>query len=494
MSIVLNSSTEFAVTGVAGLDSVLTGGLPRNRIYLVQGTPGAGKTTLALQFLLEGVRRGESGLYITLSETKEELEAVAESHGWSLDELNLFELSAIEQQLRSEAENTFFHPAEVELNKTTQILMDEVERVKPERVVFDSLSEMRLLAETPLRFRRQILNFKQMFAGRKSTVLFLDDMTAGAKDQHVESIVHGVLTLGKICPEYGVTRRTLSVDKVRGVKFREGFHDFVIEKGGVKIFPRLVASDFPGGFTMQTFASGIKELDALLGGGIDRGTSTMFMGPPGSGKSTMALKFARESAARNEAVEIYIFDEGAHTLLTRGTALGMDLRPFIKSGVVRLRKINPAELSPGELTDRLRNSVENENARMVIIDSLNGYLNAMPEERFLNLQLHELLAYLNQRGVITIMVLAQQGVLVTQSAVDLTYLSDSVVLFRFFEAAGEVRQAISMIKKRSGNHERTIREFRIDKTGIRVGAPLKEFQGVLTGVPSFRGRRKQIMS
>jgi circadian clock protein KaiC len=492
MSTLESTESEMVQTGVSGLDSILAGGLPRNRIYLIQGDPGAGKTTLALQFLLEGARRGESGLYITLSETKKELEAVAESHGWSLDQLNLFELSTIEQLLRSEAENTFFHPSEVELNHTIKVLLDEVERVKPQRVVFDSLSEMRLLSETALRFRRQILNFKQHFVGRRATVLFLDDLTGGV-DNHLESIAHGVISLEKISPEYGVTRRVLSVDKIRGVKFREGPHDFVIRRGGLVIFPRLVAAEHFQRFKSEPIASGIKELDTLLGGGLDRGTATILMGPPGTGKSTVALKYAAVAAERGEQSDIFIFDEGAHTLVTRGTALGMNVQPHVKSGRIHIRKINPAELSPGELTDHIRQTVEKKNTRLVIIDSLNGYLNAMPGESYLHLQLHELLAYLNNQGVVTLMVLAQQGLMASQSPVDLTYLADSVLLFRYFEATGEVRQAISVIKKRSGNHERTIREFRVDKTGLRVGAPLRDFHGVLGGIPTFRGKRKQIL-
>jgi circadian clock protein KaiC len=472
--------------GIEGLDDVLGGGLPRNRIYLIQGDPGVGKTTLALQFLLEGARRGESSLYITLSETKEELEIVAESHGWDLKKIRLFELSSMEENLKGETENTFFHPAEVELNRTTKALLDEVERVKPLRVVFDSLSEMRMLAETSLRYRRQILQLKQFFAGRQCTVLFLDDRSAGARDLQIESIAHGVLCLQRSAPDYGISRRNLQIQKIRGVKFREGNHDLIIKQGGLVIFPRLVAAEHHVKFKRESFPSGIKELDALLGGGLDRGTSNMFMGPPGTGKSTIAIKFAIAAARRREKVVFFAFDETIGTMKNRAVKLGMDLVPHVKSGLIRVEQIDPAEISPGELAHRIRDAVVRDKTRMVIIDSINGYLNAMPEERYLNLQLHELLAFLNQLGVITIMVLAQQGLVgAMQTTVDLTYLADTVIMLRYFEARGEVKQALSVIKKRSGKHERTIREMKISKNGIEVGKPLTDMQGVLTGTPSF---------
>ncbi len=477
-------------TGIAGLDDILGGGLPRNRVYLVQGDPGVGKTTLGLQFLLEGVKQGESVLYITLSETKEEILEVADSHGWDLQKIHLFELSSLDQKLRGETESTFFHPSEIELNRTTQTLLDEVERVNPMRVVFDSLSEMRLIAETALRYRRQILQLKQYFAGRKCTVLFLDDRTSEKGDLQVESIAHGVIALTRASPAYGITRRQLNVMKVRGRRFQEGNHDVTIETGGLVVFPRLITAKHHTEFVRENFASGIKGLDLLLGGGLGRGTSSMFMGPPGTGKTTLAIKFAYEAASRKEKVLYFMFDETVATMLSRAASLGMDLEAFIKQGLICVEQVDPAEIAPGELGARISESVESHGTRMVVLDSINGYLNAMPEKAFLNLQLHELLTVLNQRGVITIMLLAQQGVIGNmQTVVDLTYLADTVIMLRYFESRGEVKQAVSIIKKRSGDHERTIREMKIGGAGITVGEPLRELHGVLTGVPSFeRGK------
>jgi circadian clock protein KaiC len=472
--------------GVPGLDSVLDGGLPANRLYLIQGDPGVGKTTLAMQFLLEGARVGESGLYITLSETKDEIEVVARSHGWDLTQIHLYELSTIEEKVRGDSESTFFHPSEVELNRTMDALIEEVERVQPRRVVFDSLSEMRMLADTPLRYRRQILQLKQYFAGRNCTVLLLDDRTSGTHDLQVESIAHGVICLNRESPEYGVSRRQLNILKIRGSQFREGNHDLILRRGGMVVFPRLVAGEHHREFVREDFPSGIGALDALLGGGLGRGTTSMFMGPPGTGKSTLAIRFALTAAERGEKSLFFIFDETIGTLLSRASQLGMDLSAHVSSGRLVIEQIDPAEISPGEMAQRIRQAVACENARMIVIDSINGYLNTMPAERQLTLQLHELLAYLNQQGVITIMVLAQQGLVgAMQATVDLTYLADTVVLLRYYEARGEVKQALSVIKKRSGNHERTIREMQVRQNGISLGEPLRDLQGILGGVPTF---------
>lgn len=474
-------------TGVEGLDDILGGGLPSQRLYLVKGDPGVGKTTLGLQFLLEGVRLGEVCLYITLSETKSELESVARSHGWDLGSIHLLDLSAIRENVEEDASTTFFHPAEVELNRTTKAILAEVERVNPTRVIFDSLSEMRMLSETSLRYRRQILELKQFFSGRNTTLIVLDDGTEQRQDLQIESIAHGVIQLVRNSPAYGVSRRSLNVQKVRGSKFREGYHDFVLRGGGMVVFPRLVASEHKTNFVREPVPSGPPELDALLGGGLDRGNSAMFMGPPGTGKSTLALKFAKAAALRGEKSVCYIFDETVGTLLNRCAQLGMDLAPHVEAGIIKCEQIDPAELAPGELAHRIREAVEKDGARLIVLDSINGYLNAMPEERFLNLQLHELLTYLNQRGIITIMVLAQQGLMGSmQSAVDLTYLADTVLLLRYFEQYGSIKQAISVMKKRSGSHERTIREMKVGPGGIVVGEPLSNLHGVLTGVPTLR--------
>ena len=481
--------------GVPGLDDILGGGLPRRRLYLVKGDPGVGKTTLAMQFLQEGVRNEETVLYVSLSETRDEIEVVARSHGWDLSKVNLYELSTIEEKIRGDSESTFFHPSEVELNRTIHALLEEVERVQPSRIVFDSLSEMRMLADTALRYRRQILQLKQFFAGKKCTVLLLDDRTSGTHDLQVESIAHGVISLTSQAPEYGVARRQLSVLKVRGSEFREGSHDLILRRGGLIVFPRLVAGEHHRDFVREDFPSGIAELDALLGGGLARGTSSMFMGPPGTGKSTLALQFAVSAAAAGERSLAFIFDETTGTLRSRAAQLGIELGAAGAESLIRLEQVDPAEISPGELVHRIRRAVQEEGVKMIIIDSINGYLNAMPAERYLTLQLHELLAYLNQQGVITIMVLAQQGLVgLMQSTVDLTYLADTVILSRYYELRGEVKQALSVIKKRSGNHERTIREMCVGQNGISLGEPLRNLQGVLSGVPSFIGNDDGLMN
>ncbi|MEN3944245.1 ATPase domain-containing protein [Prosthecobacter sp. SYSU 5D2] len=479
-----NHHSERCTMGVEGLDIVLSGGLPKNRLYLIKGDPGVGKTTLAMQFLLEGVKCGETGLYITLSETKDEIMVVAKSHGWDLAGIHLYELSSIEEKIRHDTESTFFHPSEIELNRTISALIDEVKRVNPARVVFDSLSELRMLADTPLRYRRQILQLKQFFAGRDCTSLLLDDRSSNSNDLQVESIAHGVLVLSCAPSGYGVAQRQLRVVKIRGSEFMEGTHDLILKKGGMEIFPRLVAAEGITEFTRENFSSGIGELDQLLGGGLGRGTSTIFMGPPGTGKSTLTLQFALRAAELGEKVLLFIFDETLGTLLDRSAKMGMDLNPMVEKGMILIQTVDPAEISPGELAHGARQAVTKNGVRMIIIDSINGYLNAMPAERYLVLQLHELLGYLNQQGVITILVLAQQGLIGQMHAsVDLTYLADTVLLLRFYESRGEVKQAISVIKKRSGDHERTIRRLIVNIKGISVGEPLHEFQGVLTGVP-----------
>ena len=481
-------------SGVEGLDDILGGGLPSGCFYLLQGDPGSGKTTLALQFLLEGVRRGEQTLYITLSETKAELLKVARSHGWSLDAIPLFELSTIESLVRLDAHTTVFHPSELELTKVTGLLLEETRKTQPTRIVFDSLSEFRLMAETALRYRRQLLHLKQEFAKYQSTVLLLDDKMDNTRigaDPHVLSLAHGVVEMEQLAPEYGRSRRRLRVLKLRGVRFREGYHDYSIETGGLRVFPRIVAAEHHTEFRHEPVSSGHTDLDALLGGGLDRGTTTLIMGPAGTGKSTIGIQYATQLAQRGERTMLFAFDEIRSIILTRAAALGFDFAKHVESGLINLQQVDPAEVSPGELGMRVRREVE-AGAKLVIIDSLNGYRNAMPRERFLSNQLHELSAYLNQHGVLTIFILAQHGLLgPSESPVDLSYLADTVVQTHYFEAAGVVRQALSVIKKRSGRHEKTIREFTLESgRGLRIGPPLKQFQGVLSGGPLFTRRRR----
>jgi circadian clock protein KaiC len=492
-----HAAAELCSTGVPGLDHVLAGGLPRNCFYLIQGDPGSGKTTLALQFLFEGLRRGERVFYITLSETKAELEKVARSHNWSLEQIPLLELSAIDSLLRPEAQTTVFHTSEVELNAVTDLLLCETRKFRPARVVFDSLSEFRLLAETPLRYRRQLLRLKQELAGQGSTALLLDDKMDSGRlggDPHVLSLTHGVIEMEQLSPEYGRSRRRLRVMKMRAMSFSEGYHDYIVETGGLRVFPRLVAAEHRLNLPLEPVRSGIQELDDLFGGGLDRGTTTLILGQAGTGKSTLALQYATQMASKGESSVIFAFDETAGIALARAEKLGLDFPQFVSKGTISLQQVDPAEISPGEFADRIQRSVA-AGCRLVVIDSLNGYLNAMPGERYLSNQLHELSTYLNQSGVLTLFILAQHGMLMAAEApVDISYLADTVVGMRFFEAAGSVRTALSLLKKRSGHHERTIREFMLQGgRGIRIGKPLEEFQHVLGGAPVFHGTGDQMM-
>ena len=479
-------------TGISGFDDILCGGFPSNRVYLVHGNPGAGKTTLALQYLLEGVRQGEKGLYVTLSETKDELLEVSRSHGWSLDAIHIYEMVTTEQDLETDNQYTMYQPSEVELSVTTKAILAEFEEHKPTRVVLDSLSEIRLLAQNPLRYRRQILALKQYFAGRQCTVLLLDDKTSEVGDLKLESITHGVINLEQVAQDFGCARRRLSITKMRGRKYRGGYHDFVIERGGLQVFPRLVAAEHNESFGTGQLKSGIKELDALVGGGIEFGTNVLLIGPAGSGKSTMAIQYAVAEAAKGNRSAIFAFDERIQTILDRTYGLGIDLKKYYESGHITIKTIDPAELSPGELAHSVRRAAEGTDghgpAKVIVIDSLNGYLNAMPEERFLIIQLHELLAYLGHKGVVSFLVIAQHGLLsAMQSPLDTSYLADSIILFRYFEMGGEVKQLISVVKKRSGYHERTLREFKlIDKKGIFIGEPLHKFDRVLTNNPVLK--------
>jgi circadian clock protein KaiC len=489
----LSMQSDFRVsTGSSGLDNILNGGLPKGRIYLVEGDPGAGKTTLALQFVREGASKGERALYITLSESAADLNHAAASHGIPLDNVEIVELLPDEDDLLPEQQYTVFHPAEVELNDRMQRIVKEVERVRPERLVIDALSELRMLAKDPLRYRRQILSMKDFMADQKCTVLLLDDRTSRDSDLQLHSVVHGVICMNKVPREYGKTRRQLEIAKLRGTAYREGFHDYTIATGGVVVFPRLVAADSRNEVAPEAVSSGIPQLDALTGGGLDRGTSTLLIGPAGCGKTSIAVQWAATAASRGESSAIFTFEEAPRTLITRAAGLGIDIRPHIASKKITIQRIDPAELTPGELVASVQQHLEQENTRMVVLDSLNGYLQSMPGEKFLAVHLHELLAYLGNRGVLTLMILVQAGNMGSQlqSAVDVSYLADNILLLRYFEMQGEVRQAISVIKRRSGNHEHTIRELRLGPDRIHIGRPLNEFQGILTGTPTFLGGAK----
>jgi circadian clock protein KaiC len=481
-------------TGVPGLDDILSGGYAANRAHLVEGRPGSGKTTLGLQFLLDGASRGETCLYITLSESKRELLSVAGRHGWTLDGIEIFELVPPELSLDPKQQQSLVYSSDLELGETVRMALAEIERVKPTRVVFDSLSEIRLLSQGSLRYRRQVLALKSYFLLNDATVVMLDDLTSEQDDLNLHSISHAVIRLEQIVPAYGAERRRLKVTKMRGTAFRGGYHDFVIQRGGLRLFPRLVASDHHRPFAFDTVPSGVPELDSILGGGLSRGTSTLIVGPSGAGKSTLALSYLWAALERDEPALMVSFDETVGILLQRAKGVGFDLSRHLETGRLTIEQIDPANISPGEFSGRVRQAVEQGGARVVVIDSLTGYLNAMPEQPFIVLQMHELLTYLNQQGVVTMLILAQHGMVGPMATpVDLTYLSDAVVLLRFFEAEGRIRRALSVLKRRTGAHEDTIREFRIDSQGLRVGPPLEQFRGVLTGVPTFDGKRTSLL-
>jgi circadian clock protein KaiC len=469
-------------------------------MYLIAGLPGSGKTTLAMQFLLDGIKRGEKCLYVSLAETRAEIEKVAESHGWDLTQLDLLELVPSENNLSAASQLTVFNPSELELGETTEALLAAAEAHRPQRVVVDSVSELRYMAQNPMRYRRQILALKRYFSERQCTVMLIDDRMGGEEGAHLQTLAHGVVLLEQLANQYGAERRRLRVGKLRGVSFRGGFHDFAIRKGGLDVYPRLVANEHPQEFVERDLASGNPKLDGLLGGGLPAGTSTLLLGPAGTGKSSIATLFATAAAARGERTAIFVFDENIGTFRSRSRKLGMQVETAIAGGMITIQQIDPAELSSGEFVAVVRRSVDGDDAaekaaKLVIVDSLNGYLNAMPEEKFLTAQLHELLAYLGQKGVATILTLTQSGMVgsAMSAPVDTTYLADNVVLFRYFEASGCVRRALSVVKKRNGFHERTIREVDMNEHGIVIGEPLEGFQGVLTGVPRYVGQTKNLM-
>lgn len=477
---------EVAATGIEGLDHILLGGFPRNHVYLLQGDPGVGKTTLGLQFLLEGVKHGEKALYLTLSETRDELRAVAESHGWDMSGVDVYEQLIGEESL-DEEETTVFYPSEIELGQTIKAMLTEVDRIKPSRVVLDSLSEIRLLAQSTLRYRKQILSLKQFFGSRNITVLLLDDRTAEVNDLQLQSVPHGVVELERYTPLYGSARRRMQLVKVRGLNFRDGYHDFAIRTGGIVVYPRLIAAEHRRYSQQEQLPSGVTALDDMLGGGIDRGTSTLVMGPAGCGKSALATQYALGAALRGEKAAMFVFEESLSSLFNRSASLGMPLREQCEAGNIIIRQIDPAQLQPGEFASLVRESVERDQARVLVIDSLNGYLNAVPEERFLLLHLHELLSYLGQSDVATVLAFAQHGLMgaAMQSSVDVSYLADTVILLRYFEAHGKIRKAVSIVKKRGGLHDTSIRDFSMSSAGLAVGEPLENYRGVLTGVPTY---------
>ncbi|MGN6319695.1 ATPase domain-containing protein [Trinickia sp.] len=480
-----------AETGVPGLDDILIGGLAEGNIFLLEGAPGTGKTTIALRFLITGAQAGERGLYVTLSETEKELRNGAASHGWRLgDHVDVFEVVPPESLLDADQQQSLLYSSDLELGETTRSILSAFERVRPKRIVLDSLSEIRLLAQSSLRYRRQILAFKHYFSRNGATVLLLDDLSSEATDKTVHSIAHGVIKLEELSPDYGAERRRLKVTKYRGRQFRGGYHDFAIRTGGVAVFPRLVAAEHRTRIGRGSVSSGVPELDALLGGGIERGSSTLVIGPSGTGKSTFSLQFISAALARGEKAALFVFDEELGLLFDRTRQMGFDLEAARDAGNLHVEQVDAAELSPGEFAHRVRNCVDRAQAATVVIDSLNGYQSAMPEENALVLHIHELLQYLNRRGASTFLTVAQHGLVGDMKApVDVTYLADTVILLRYFEARGRVRRAVSVIKKRTGRHEETIREYRIGESGLTVGAALDEFQGVLRGVPTFVGER-----
>ena len=484
----MSDQSSKATFGIGGLDAVLGGGLIRTHLYLLEGSPGTGKTTMSLQFLLEGVQRGERGLYITMSETTDELYESARSHGWTLDGIEIFEVIPPESLLDESQQQSLLYSSDLELVETTRQIFTAIDRVNPSRVVFDSMSEIRLLAGSSLRYRRQVLSLKHYLSRNTATVLMLDDLSGNTQENTVHSIAHGVIKLEEFAPDYGAERRRLRVIKFRGQPFSGGFHDFVIRTGGVELFPRLVSLEHKTSFVRDRLLSGISQLDALLGGGLGKGSSTLLLGPSGTGKSLFAVQYIVAAIARGERAAMFVFDEELTLLFERMRVMGYELEAMRDRGELFIEQVDAAELSPGEFAHKVRTVVDDNDLKTVVIDSLNGYQAAMPQENALILHMHELLQYLNRQGASTFLIVAQHGLVGdTKASVNITYLADTVVLLRYFEAFGHVRRAISVIKKRAGHHEDTIREYRIGARGLSIGEPLQSFAGVLRGTPDFVG-------
>jgi circadian clock protein KaiC len=485
------TDAKLAQSGIAGLDEILRGGFARGHAYLVEGVPGSGKTTMAMQFAMEGARLGEPTLYITLSETCQDLHDTAASHGWKLDGIECLEVLMAGELGEQDAGPLMYHPSEIELGETLKTIKESIERVKPSRVVVDSLTEIRLQAQTTLRYRREVLALRQFFRHHGCTALLLDELR---EEMTAQSVVFGIVELHRHVPDFGPSRRRIQVSKFRGVKFWEGYHDYTIERGGIQVYPRLVAADHRQISERRVFSSGLAGLDTLLGGGIPSGSTTLLIGPAGTGKSSTSTQIARHAMQQGERAAVFTFDETIESYVTRSAGLSMDVEPFLRDGRLTVQQVDPGELSPGQFAQAIRSAVEVQQAGVLIIDSLNGYLNAMPSEKFLIVQLHELATYLNQKGIVTLLVMSQAGLVhSTEAPFDTSYLTDNVILFRLFEAVGEVRHAISVVKKRTGNHEHTIREFELTSGGLHIGEPLRDFQGVLTGVPQFVGMRGELM-
>ncbi|HXT12361.1 MAG TPA: ATPase domain-containing protein [Candidatus Angelobacter sp.] len=481
-------------TGIPGFDDILKGGFVRGGFYLLQGDPGAGKTTFALQFARSRMKAGETCVYVSLTETSKDLEDTCASHGWTMEGIKLVDLSRTPANVRGESEASVFHPSETELGETTETILSEVERLKPDHVVFDGLAEMRLMAGDAFRYRRQLLALKNHFAERNITVLSLDDRTSAMGEIQPESLVGGNIILERILPEYGRARRRLYVTKVRGSNFREGYHDYELIEGGMIVHPRLIAAEHHDRFSSDVSSSGVKNLDMMLSGGLSAGTTTLLLGPAGVGKSTVSMLYVAEALKRKIKVAVYIFDEVLGTMIERTEKLCLGkkggVRAYIDEGLLHVQQVDPAEMSAGAFSYEVRGAV-NAGAKIVVIDSLNGYLNAMPEERYLTTHLHEMFSYLNQKGITTIMVVAQHGMIAamgrTGDEIDVSYLADTVILFRYYEADAEIKQAVSIFKKRTGPHERTIRQLAISSDGVKVGEPLRGFSGIMSGIPEYHG-------